>query len=61
MKVHELIATLQDYDADLDIRVATTGTSWYYNEEIGQSEEIDIVEISGDFRVEREDDYLVLR
>lgn len=61
MKVQDLIAELLDYDPDLNIKVATAGTTWYYDEEAGYSVENDIVVLSADFRVEREADYIVLR
>ena len=43
MQVHELIARLQNFDMYLSVKCLTEATDWAYDEEMGESVEIDII------------------
>ena len=43
MQVHELIARLQNFDMYLPVKCLTEATAWAYDEEMGESVEIDII------------------
>jgi len=41
MKIHELIAELQNFDLNLNVECLCECTDWAYNEELECSEEVD--------------------
>ena len=52
MQVHELIVELQNYPMNLQVQVMALGSDWVFDEERGESHEVEILELSEYFKLE---------